>query len=72
MEEQDLRVKVALLEKDMTHMAEKVDQMSAQVADLHELMTQAKGARWVILAVVAISGFFAGKVGALSSFIGIK
>lgn len=71
-EQEQLRLKVALMEKDMLHMAEKVDQMAAQVAELHELMFQAKGAKWAILSVVAIGGFIAGKFGALSSIIGVK
>jgi hypothetical protein len=72
MESDDLRLKVALLEKDLSHMTEKVDKMSEQVAELHEIMTQARGARWAILSVVAIGGFIAGKVGALSTIFGIK
>ena len=72
MDSEDLRVKVALLERDFKHMSEKFDQMAAQVADMHELLTQAKGARWAIITVVAIAGFVAGKVGAISSLFGVK
>ena len=72
MDEQQLHVKVALLERDFKHMSEKFDQMAAQVAELHEIMTQAKGARWAILTVVAVGGFFAGKLGSMASLFGVK
>ncbi len=72
MDEQDLRLKVALLEKDVVTMSKKVDAMAEQVSELHEIMTQARGARWAIISVVAIAGFFAGKLGAISSIFGAK
>ena len=65
-------MRVALLEKERDHMAEKFERVAEQVAELHELMTQAKGARWAILSVVAVAGFLAGKVGSMSGLFGIK
>jgi wobble nucleotide-excising tRNase len=56
----DLNVRVALLENDKKHMTEKLDKVAEQVAELHSLMFQAKGARWAILLVVGISSFVAG------------
>lgn len=50
---------------------ERFDEIAEKVSDLHELMHQAKGARWAILGVVGIGGFLAGKLGALSSWIGV-
>jgi len=56
----DLNVRVAILENDRVHMTKKIDEMAVQLAELHSLMFQAKGARWAILTVVGISSFLAG------------
>jgi hypothetical protein len=49
-------------------MVEAVDKMSQKVDELHSLLFQARGARWVVLAAVAMMGFLVGNIRYLGSF----
>ncbi len=53
-------------------MEKKLDQVSTQVKEMHEILIGARGAKWAIMLIVAIAGFFAGKLGAVSSIFGVK
>lgn len=64
--------RIARLETKMEHMADTIDKMSAQVDQLVALMNAAKGARWFIVAVASVAGFFAGKLGAFFGFFPAK
>ena len=61
----DTRDRVIKLESDLRHLTDAVDGMSAKVTDMHDLMNQAKGARWLILTAAAIGGFLSAKLAAL-------
>lgn len=54
--EQDTRDKVIRLEEQVAHLTAAVDKMAAQVADLHGLIQQAKGARWAFIVVWVVAG----------------
>lgn len=60
--------RIAKLETRLEHLTETIEKTAGKVDDLHNLMMQAKGARWAILSVAAVAGFisakFAGIVGA--------
>jgi hypothetical protein len=51
--------RIVALETRVAIMDEHIKEMKAQVRDLHDLMMQAKGARWAILAVASAGGFVA-------------
>jgi hypothetical protein len=68
----DVERRLTALEVEHKHMIKAVDQMSAKVDDMHQLLTQAKGARWAIISVVALGGFVAGSIAPLAKLFGIK
>jgi hypothetical protein len=68
----DTRDRVMRLESELLHMEKKLDQVSTQVKEMHEILIGARGAKWAIMLIVAIAGFFAGKLGAISSLFGVK
>jgi hypothetical protein len=67
-EASDTRDRVIGLERDFKHLTVKVDETHEKVMELHSLLLQAKGVRWVISTVLAIlafiGGIFGGKIGA--------
>lgn len=62
----DTRDRVIRLEAEVESMAKTVESMSKKVSEMHELLQQAKGARWAILVMAAVGGFISAK---LSAFI---
>ena len=72
MPEDDTRERLIKLESEFGHMEKKLDQVSKQVTEMHEILIGARGAKWAIMLIVAIAGFFAGKLGAVSSIFGFK
>lgn len=55
--ETDTRDRVIRLEAQVEHMAETVDKMSTQVTELHAMLQQARGAKWLFIVVwVGIGG----------------
>lgn len=58
--ETDTRDRVIRLEADFQNLEEKVSDMSRKVTQMHEVLMQAKGARYVIVAAAAIGGSIAG------------
>ena len=66
----EIEERIAVLEANQRHHDSKIDNMSKKVDEMHEVLLQAKGARWAILGVASMAGFFAGKFGAF--FPGLK
>lgn len=62
----DTRDRVIRLEAEVEAMSKTVESMSKKVTEMHELLQQAKGARWAILLMAAAGGFISAK---LSTFI---
>jgi hypothetical protein len=66
-EASDTRDRVIGLERDFKHLTVKVDETHEKVVELHGLLLQAKGVRWVISIILAIGAFiggiFGGKIG---------
>jgi predicted esterase YcpF (UPF0227 family) len=58
----DTRDRVISLESDVKHLSESVKIMASQVAEMHTLLQQAKGARWAIIGAATIGGFVAAKM----------
>lgn len=61
-----------MLEIEHKHMVDAVDKMSRKVDEMHTLLTQARGARWLILFTVAIVAFIAGSIAPLVRLFGLK
>ena len=59
----DNHERLVRLETRHEHLTEKVEDMADKVDQMHELLVQAKGVRWVIIAMATIGGFLASKVG---------
>ena len=62
--------KIALLEYQMKQTEAKIDDLAHKVDSLVELLQQAKGARWTILAMSGVGGFLAAKGATLTAWLG--
>jgi len=49
---------------------DRLDGINSKVTQMHELLTQAKGVRWLILTMVAIGGFAAAKLTTVAQWFG--
>lgn len=58
--EEILRERVAKLEVQMDHLAAKLDDMHDKVEEMHAILMQARGARWVIVGLAGIAGLASG------------
>ncbi len=56
----EIRDKVIRLEAQVEHLSLTVDHMAGKLDDLHAVFLQAKGARWLLLAMAGIGGAVAG------------
>ena len=63
--EEILRERVAKLEVQMTHLADKLDDTHSKVEEMHAILLQAKGARWVIVGLAGVAGLASGLVAKL-------
>lgn len=63
--ETDTRDRVIRMEADLLNLREDFDEANKKITVMHDLLTQARGARWAIIAMATLGGFIASKVGAL-------
>jgi hypothetical protein len=63
-ESTDTRDRVIKLESDLKHLTDSVESMSTKVTAMHDLLQQARGARWLILTAAALGGFVSAKLAA--------
>lgn len=61
----DNHERLVRLETKHEHLTKQVESMSIKVDQMHELLVQAKGVRWVIIAMATIGGFLASKIGTI-------
>jgi hypothetical protein len=54
--------RIAILEQQMRDMKDDVHETRKKVEAMHDLLMQAKGARWAIVALASLAGFLAGAV----------
>ena len=64
-----LRERIARLEANQEHMTRQMAAMSLQLAEVHDLLLKAKGARWAIIGIATVGGFIAAKAGSLLPFL---
>jgi hypothetical protein len=55
----DTRDRVIRLETQMENMSAQLNDMQVKVNAMHDLLMQARGVRWLIIAMAAIAGFCA-------------
>lgn len=60
----DTRDKVVALEVELRHLSAQVNEMSDKVAEMHDVLMQARGVRWIIVLMAGVGGFVASKLGA--------
>lgn len=58
--EEILRERVAKLEVQMAHLTAKLDDTHQKVEEMHAILLQAKGARWVIVGLAGVAGLASG------------
>lgn len=56
MTDQDLRERLVTLEVEMRHVRQSNDELKVAVQEMRDILTQAKGARWVIIVSAAVGG----------------
>lgn len=61
----DNHERLVRLETKHEHINEKMDDMVEKVTAMHDLLMQARGARWAILGIASLGGFIAGKIASL-------
>lgn len=59
----DNQERLVRLETKHELLTEKFEDMAGKVDEMHELLVQAKGVRWVIIAMAMIGGFLFSKIG---------
>jgi hypothetical protein len=60
-----LRERVAKLEVQMMHLSDKLDDTHKKVEEMHAILLQAKGARWVIVGLAGVAGLASGLIAKL-------
>ncbi len=70
--ETDTRDRVIRLEAEVESLSEKVTSMDAKVTAMHELLLQAKGARWFLIAAAGLGGFISAKLTMFLPWLGGK
>lgn len=62
-DDQDTRDRLIRLEAEMDGVQKTIDAMSEKVSTMHDIMMQAKGARWLLLGTAGLLGFLASLLG---------
>jgi hypothetical protein len=60
----DTRDRVIRLETTVDHLSKQLEDTHAKVSEMHGLLLQAKGAKWVIMGGAAVAGFLSAKFAA--------
>jgi hypothetical protein len=71
-DQSDTRDRVIKMAADMDHLTARVDDMAIKVSAMHDLLNQARGARWLILAAAAVGGFVSAKLAPLLPWLSIS
>lgn len=68
----DTRERLIRLEAEMDGVQKTVEDMSEKVSAMHDVMMQAKGARWLLLGTAGLLGFLASLLGKALPFLQSK
>ena len=66
---QDTRDRVIRMEGKVEQLELKIDDLDAKVTEMHQLLIQAKGARWMLMLMIGVGGFFASKITTVYAFL---
>lgn len=64
------RDRITKMEVEIVHLSNQVNRMAKQVAEMHDLLQQARGAKYFIIAAAAVGGFLSSKLAVWSGIIG--
>lgn len=67
----DTRDRVIRLETTVEHLRAQLEDTHTKVAEMHSLLLQAKGARWVIIGGAAVVGFISAKFAAFMPWLSL-
>lgn len=70
--ESDTRDRVIRLEAEVESLSEKVTSMDVKVTAMHDLLLQARGAKWFIFAAAGVGGFISAKLSLFLPWLGAK
>lgn len=59
----DNHERLVRLETKHEHLTDQVSAMAEKVDEMHEVLLQARGVRWLIVIMATIGGFLASKIG---------
>jgi hypothetical protein len=65
------RERLARLETKVEHLTKEMAETHAKVVEMHNLLLQAKGARWFFIGAAALAGFLASYAPKVSSMLGM-
>lgn len=65
---EDTRDRLIALEVKVDHLTERLDDYGRKVTEMHDLLQSAKGARWMLMILIAIGGFVAAKITPLLAY----
>lgn len=68
--EEILRERVAKLEVQMAHLTDQLDDTHQKVEEMHAILLQAKGARWLVIALAGLAGMASGLATKLTPLLG--
>jgi hypothetical protein len=78
MTDEAIRERLVALEVEMRHMRESsaeqalnIKALASSVGEMRDLLTQAKGARWVLGALLVVGGFIASYLPTLAKWLGV-
>ena len=63
------RERLARLETKVEHLSKSLEDTHEKVVEMHELLLQAKGARWVIVGIAGVAGYVASYLPKVSALI---
>lgn len=67
----DTRDRVIRLEAEVEHISAQLTEMSTKVSAMHDVLMQAKGAKWVVVVAAAIVGGITSWIASVFNFFGV-
>lgn len=67
-----LRERIAVLEANHRHMGEQIDKMAEQLTEVHAVLLQARGARWMLISAAMVVGFITANLKPVFVWLGWK
>jgi len=65
----ETRERVVRLEEQVKNLEKKIDDQGRKIDEMYTLLTQAKGMRFILMALIGLGGFVAAKITPLLSYL---